>query len=201
MELLDKFICKGIAYYKKKREEDGIKQLGVSKDSNVRVTYPFFIAHPELVSIGNRTQILAGSRIQLYPELVEEEPHLKIGAGCFFGYRLCILVGADITIGNNVLMASDITIVSENHGINPECELPYMKQKLKVSSVIIGDNCWIGDKTIILPGVNIGEGCVIGGGAVVTKDIPPYSIAVGNPAYVIKMYDFDLHEWVKVTNS
>ncbi|WP_185752397.1 acyltransferase [Butyrivibrio sp. AE2032] len=197
MSLLDKAIRKGINYYKNKCEDEILSQLGVSKNRGIKIVHPFFIAHPELVAIGNGTQILAGSRIQLYPELVEEKPHLRIGSGCFFGYRLCILVGADITIGNNVLMASDITIVSENHGTNPESELPYKKQQLKVAPVTIGDNCWIGDKVIILPGTNIGEGCVIGGGAVVTKDIPSYSIAVGNPARVIKRYDFDMHKWVK----
>ena len=197
MNLLDKLICKGVAYYESKREEEVIKQLGIPKNSNVRVAYPFVMAHPELVTIGDGTQILADSRIQLYPELVDKKPQLQIGNGCFFGYRLCILVGADISIGNKVLMASDITIVSENHSVNPEAELPYMKQKLRVAPVTIGDNCWIGDKVIILPGVNVGEGCVVGAGAIVTKDIPPYSIAVGNPARVIKRYNFDMHKWVK----
>ncbi len=164
----------------------------------VTLYYPFRISHPELITIGKGTQILAESRIQLYPELVEKQPHLVIGENCFFGYRLCILGGADITIGKMVLMASDITVVSENHGIDPENELPYMKQQLQIAPVSIGDNCWIGDKVIILPGVTIGEGCVIGAGSVVSKSIPEYSIAVGNPARVIKRYSFDQHMWVKV---
>ena len=64
--------------------------------------------------------------------------------------------------------------------------------------ITVGDNCWIGEKTTILPGVNIGKGCVIGAMSVVTKDIPDYSIAAGNPARVIKRYDFEAHEWKKV---
>ena len=52
--------------------------------------------------------------------------------------------------------------------------------------MIIGDDCWIGRRVMIMPGVKIGEGCVIGAGAVVTKDIPPYSVAAGVPAKVVK---------------
>ena len=129
--------------------------------------------------------------------MTQEKPSLRIGNGCFFGYRLCILVGADIAIGDNVLVASDVTITSENHGMNPESDLPYMKQNITVKPVTIGNNCWIGERTLILPGVRIGEGCIVGGGSVVTKDIPSYSIAIGNPAHVIKHYDFQRHEWIR----
>jgi acetyltransferase-like isoleucine patch superfamily enzyme len=63
--------------------------------------------------------------------------------------------------------------------------------------VRIEKGCWIGEKVIILPGVNIGERSIIGAGSVVTKSIPAYSIAVGNPARVIKTWNKDSKQWVK----
>ena len=198
MKMLYRIIKKCEAYYIKQRENDAQNALGIDKEKNTKIHFPYILEHPELITIGNDTQILSNSRIQVFPKLVDTDPHLTIGNGCFMGFRLCVLAGADIKIGNNVLMASDVTIASENHGMDPENELPYMKQKLIVAPVTIGDNCWIGDKVIILPGTSIGQGSIIGAGAVVTKDVPAYSIAVGNPAHVIKKYDFGIHEWVKV---
>ena len=66
------------------------------------------------------------------------------------------------------------------------------------SKVIIGNNVWIGEGAAILSGVKIGEGSIIGTNSVVLKDIPPNSIAVGSPAKVIKKYDFDKKEWIKI---
>ncbi len=151
-----------------------------------------------LVEIGNNTQILANSRIQLYPSLVDNIPHIRIGNGCYLGYYLSLLAGEDIVIEDNVLMASGVLISSENHSIDPESNIPYMDQRLKAKPVRIGEGSWLGEKVMVMPGVTIGKKCVIGAGAIVTKDIPDYSIAVGNPAKVIKRYDFKEHEWVEI---
>ncbi len=197
--IADRFLKKLNTRYQILREEKLIQSLAGSYESeNVNIKYPFVVEHPELIRIHSNTTILSGARLQPYPELVEDMPHITIGKRCFFCYRLSMLAGADITVGDDVLVASDVSIISHNHGIDPESKEPYMKQKLETAPVSIGDNCWIGDKVIILPGVSIGKGCVIGGGAIVTRDVPDYSIAVGNPARVIKQYDFILHEWKRI---
>lgn len=184
--------------YDRGKEKDLLSHLREPlKIHEASVEYPFIVSHPELISIGRGTQILSYARVQPYPELVDKPPRVSIGQNCFMGYRTCILAGADITIGNDVLVASDVTIVSHNHRISPQETIPYIKQGICVSPIEIGDNCWIGDKVMILPGVKIGRGCVIGAGAVVTKSIPDYSIAVGNPARVIKQYDFSNEQWSK----
>jgi len=108
------------------------------------------------------------------------------------------LGGGKIDIGTNVLIASHVLITSENHSIDPECNIEYMNQPLLCSDVKIEDGCWIGEKVCILPGVTIGKKSVIGAGSVVTKNIPAYCIAVGNPARIIKKYDFDSHKWIKI---
>ena len=118
-----------------------------------------------------------------------EDNKLIIGDNCYFVNRNSFLVGGGMEIGNNCLFASDILVTSENHSIDPNLDRPY--EKLVMEPVKIGDSCWIGEKVVILPGVNIGEHSVIGAASVVTKDIPPYSIAVGNPARVIRKLERD----------
>ena len=110
-----------------------------------------------------------------------------------------------IEIGDNVLFGSKVYVTDHGHGIysgNDVHSLPSEHPTERLlnhnKQVIIGDNVWIGDNVVILPGVRIGNGCVIGSNAVVTKDIPDNCIAIGNPAVVIKTYDFNQKRWVKV---
>lgn len=154
----------------------------------------------EKISIGDNTVILKGARLSVFNSEKTNENIIDIGKNCYFCYGVSILSDSKskIIIGNEVLIASNVLITSENHGINPELTVPYMNQELTSGDVYIGDGTWIGERVCILPGVNIGKKCVIGAGSVVTKSVPDFSIAVGNPAKVIKKYDFILHKWVSV---
>jgi maltose O-acetyltransferase len=87
-----------------------------------------------------------------------------------------------LKLGNHVMMGDDITIITQNHRYLEQGYDGYVR-----GDVTIGDHVWIGDRTIILQGVNIGEHTIVGAGAVVTKDVPPYGIVGGNPARVIKI--------------
>jgi acetyltransferase-like isoleucine patch superfamily enzyme len=69
---------------------------------------------------------------------------------------------------------------------------------LKISPVEIGDESWIGENSVILPGVRIGRHCIIGANSVVNKDVPDFSVAAGQPAVIIKRYDYVSKEWIKV---
>lgn len=148
------------------------------------------------VFVGNDTTILTASRIQLYP-IGGKMPRIVFGDRCYIGYHNTFLAAADIIIGDEVLMASNILISSENHSTDPESPTPYMDQPLKAAPVRIGDGTWLGERVMVMPGVTIGKRCVIGGGSIVTKDVPDYSIAVGSPAHVVKTYDFERHEWLR----
>lgn len=183
--------------YKKTEGKLLCSQLGKC-GKNVSINAPNVVGHPELMEIGDDSVILDGARLQSYPGLGDDQPKIKIGKRCFLGYRLCILAGADVTLGDDVLMASDITLCSHNHGMDPETSIPYMSQKLTCKPIQIGDNCWIGDKVVVVAGVSIGKGAVIGAGSVVTKSVPDYSIAAGIPARVIKQWDFEKHRWENV---
>ncbi len=147
------------------------------------------------VSVGNNTIIGNNSRIQCYPNEQGRIGCLTIGNDCRIGNRCSFLCGGEISIGNGVLMASDILVSSENHSMDPESQLYYMSQPLKCDSVEIKDGCWIGEKVCILPGVSIGIKSIVGAGSIVTKSIPDNSLAVGNPARVIKTYNFEEHMW------
>lgn len=126
------------------------------------------------------------------------EPSLVIGTNFHATRNLTIQCAGQTTIGNDVLVASDVFIIDYNHGIDPSSP-SYLDNQLEVSEVVIEDGVWIGNNVIILPGVHIGKKAIIGAGSVVTKDIPSYSIAVGNPARVVKFYDFHNRRWTKAT--
>lgn len=165
--------------------------------SETEIKHPSYIPYKKNISIGNNTTILPNSRIQVCNYLTGLNSTIKIGSKCYFAYNLTILAGADIEIEDEVLIASNVFISSENHSMNPESPIPYMDQDLICKPVKIGSGTWIGEKASILPGVTIGKKCIIGTNAVVTKDIPDYSIAAGIPARVIKKYNFDSHKWEK----
>lgn len=149
------------------------------------------------IKIGDRTTILSNCRLSVYGD--SDRPNIIIGNDCYIGFGFSALAcsQAKIVIGNNVLFASNVLVTNENHGINPESFVPYMSQPLSARDVSIGSGCWIGEKVCILSGVSIGEKCIIGAGAIVTKSIPSYSIAAGNPARVLKVYNFETKKWEK----
>ena len=168
---------------------------------NVQISKPLVaLDGTKYMSIGNDCKINKYARMQCYTQENQQYGMIELGERCYIGYRFTVLSGPDgvIKIGNDVLIASDVIITNENHGMDPESELQYMDQPLSVSSVEIGDGCWIGEKVCIMPGVIIGKKSIIGAGSIVTHDVPAYSIAVGNPAKIIKTYDFNNHKWIKV---
>lgn len=118
--------------------------------------------------------------------------HVRITAGCRI---TCV---SKIELGNDVLIGPDVMIIDHNHGMNPSIKGGYSPQPLSIGRVKIDDGVWIGQRVIILPDVTIGKHSIIGAGSVVTKDVPEYCIAVGNPAKVIKMYNFVTQKWERI---
>lgn len=163
----------------------------------------------ELISMVKHSQMLcfkynslspdnSGERERLIRELIPnigedfaiEQPfhcdygiNLYIGKNFYANYNLTILDCARVTIGDNCFIGPNVSIYTPNHPLDVERRNALLETALPVT---IGDNVWIGGSAVINPGVTIGDNCVIGSGAVVTRDIPPNSLAVGNPARVIK---------------
>lgn len=121
---------------------------------------------------------------------------IRIADGVYMGSNITISTADSVIIEPNVLMASYISILGDNHDWNPD--IPH---RLNASPIRIGHHTWIGQNVVIVagnrPNLEIGQWCIIGAGSVVTRSIPDYSIAVGNPARVIKKYDFETHQWKK----
>lgn len=115
--------------------------------------------------------------------------HTRIGMGN-------TIIGP-VMIGNNVILAQNVVTSALNH--NFEDVLTTINQQgVKTDQIIIENNVWIGANSTILAGVHIGEHVVVGAGSVVTKDIPPFNVVVGNPARIVKEYDHKEQRWIKV---
>lgn len=145
--------------------------------------------------VGNNVRFGYNTRINFYDPT--EDSMLYIGDNSYIVNRCSFIVGGRIEIGRDVLIGSDVCIVSENHSIDPMSSIPYMKQDIVLGEITIGNGVWIGEKALILPNVTIGDKAVIAGGAVVTKDVPSKCIAAGNPAKIIKIYNEDNGKWEK----
>ena len=108
--------------------------------------------------------------------------NIHCGDNVYFNVNCVVLDTMEIKIGSHVLFGPGVQIYAASHPSDAET-----RKTLEFSKpVTIGDNCWIGGGAIILPGVTIGDNCIIGAGSVVTKDVPSNSLAVGNPAQIIK---------------
>ena len=109
--------------------------------------------------------------------------NISLGENFYSNYNLLILDCAPVVIGNNAIIAPNVSIFTAGHPIHSE---PRNQQLEYALPVIIGDNVWLGGNTVINPGVRIGENTVIGAGSIVTRDIPANVVAVGNPCRVLR---------------
>lgn len=130
-------------------------------------------------------------RIEAADAIIPGRPTLIFGDNVQINDRCHIASVMSICIGNNVLIASDVFITDHDHGdvSRATMEIPPALRDLICQPVIIGDNVWIGEKVIILKGVEVGQGAIIAAGAVVTKNVPPFSVVGGVPARILKTYE------------
>ncbi|NLW91131.1 MAG: acyltransferase [Syntrophomonadaceae bacterium] len=141
----------------------------------------FFCGEPGNISVGNNAVL--GANIDMY---AINGGKIQIG-NRFSANKNCMIDASEngsIIIGDNVLLARNVTIRSSDH-VFSRLDIPIRDQGHRGGEIIIGNDVWIAANAVILPDVNIGYGCVIGAGCVVTNDIPPLSIVAGVPGKII----------------
>ena len=146
----------------------------------------------ENINIGDNFFAGPNCRIEAWKEYngIHFNPIIKIGNNVKINSKCHIGAINEISIDDDVLIGSGVFITDHAHGTShlKDLKLPpnnrnlYSKGKVK-----IGSKCWICENAVILPGVTIGESSIVGAGAIVTKDVPPYSVVGGNPARVLKI--------------
>lgn len=152
-----------------------------------------FIQIGENVVFQSMAWLLALKQDNIEPKLIVEE-------GSIIGRFAHIVALRKVSIGKNVLMA-DKVYISDNIHEYKDITKPIMHQPILFKSEVeIGENSWIGENVSII-GAKIGKHCVIGANAVVSKDIPDYTIAVGSPAKVIKKFNHDTKEWEQLKDA
>lgn len=104
-----------------------------------------------------------------------------------------------VKVGNDVRLAQNVVLSGLNHNYT-EIDSPIHKQGVSTKPIVIEDESWIGANVVIVPGVTVGKHSIVAAGSVVTKDIPQYSVAAGNPARILKQYDFNTKTWEKFKN-
>lgn len=174
------------------RKSRGFKKIG----KNVIIRKDAKIINPKWIMAGDN--LVVGDRVTLsaYPlgEEVgnEDVVKMKIGDNCRLGDGSHLTAANYIEIGNNLLTGKKVLISDNSHGgftKNELCQPPVVRKIVSKGAVKIGDNVWLGENVAVLSGVTIGHGSIIGANSVVTKDVPPYCIACGNPAKVVRQMD------------
>ncbi len=148
------------------------------------------------IEIGARSAIWPGVKIVATSVFKNKTATVKIGRRCNLGDNLQIHCADSVTLGDNVGIAWDVIIMDHNyHSISRFAEGKHDREAdLDPRPVVIGNRVWLGIRTIVLKGVHIGDGSVIGAGSVVTRDIPPNTLAAGNPAKPIKVIQYADHK-------
>lgn len=109
--------------------------------------------------------------------------HIEVGKNFFANYNCTILDVGKVIIGDNCQLAPNVAIYTAGHPVHPASRNTLFEYGVEV---VIGNNVWIGGNAVICPGVRIGDNVVIGAGSVVTKDVPAWTVAAGNPCKVIR---------------
>lgn len=181
---------------------------------NLRIDLPRRIVNSKYMFLGDDISLGPGClliAITHYPTVSMQHPEKPRVKQAFnpkitIGHRVTATGGLqvaayrEITIEDDVVLASNINITDGLHGYENANE-PYKYQPIfRIAPIIIKRGCWIGQNVVILPGVTIGEFTIIGANSVVTKSIPAQCIAVGSPAKVIKQWDETTQSWVSVAS-
>ena len=187
---------KGISRYFKNAKN---KLIFGHYGSNVYIHPGGRIVRPRFMSIGDHVSIGLSTHILIHPECRDsKEIILRVENDVHIGHYNLIVARKSIILEKNVMLGPWVMVMDHTHHYE-DVEIPIKSQPMTdAAPVRLEKGCWVGAYVFISPNVTIGQQAIIGAHSVVNCDIPPYSVAVGSPARVIKRYDFDLKQWVRV---
>lgn len=177
----------------------GLKQLG----SNSWVLMPRRIEGKRYTELGHDSVVMSGSTICAIDsyESHRYRPSIRIGNNVYIGQHVWITAIGSISIGDGAVFSEHVYVTDCFHGFSPDNGL-IMKQGLETKGgVSIGANCFLGYRVAVMPGVELGEWCIVGANSVVTRSFPPYSMIAGAPARLIKSYSHELGRWVPAVEN
>ncbi|MBI3955615.1 acyltransferase [Candidatus Gottesmanbacteria bacterium] len=158
-------------------------------------------SNEKYISIGNNVNIGSFCRITVSTEFggvkckSKNRIRIKVGNNVDIGNNTFISANNNIEVGNHVIMAPYVFLTDHDHGFLDVNKNLHEQPLTEGGYVKIGDNVFLGVKSTILKNVTIGEHSTVAANSVVTKDVPPYSIVAGNPARIIKTYNFRRKRW------
>ncbi len=156
-----------------------------------------------LIRRRTRMDVLPFNRFELGTDsTIEDFCTINNGVGdVFIGDRTRIGLGdvliGPVKVGNDVMFAQNVVLSGLNHGYE-DISLPPSRQKVSTKPIVVEDEVWIGANAVVTSGVTLGKHSVVAAGCVVVKDVPPYSVVVGNPGKILKQYDLETKQWIRV---
>lgn len=174
------------------------RPIGVTFGERSYIHRPFSISGRDCVKIGNRSSIASGLRIQAIKEYagIAYQPLIEIGDDVYIGSNAYFTAINNISIGNGSVLSEQIYITDEFHGMDPYAGLIMMQSLTSKGPVIIGRSCFLGFRASIMPGVTLGDHCIVGANATVTHSFPAYSMIGGSPARLLKQYSSETGTWL-----
>lgn len=168
------------------------------KGKRTTIKKPLLLSGKRNIFLGSDVRILNNARIETVDFWKNQKftPCLKIGDRTTIEQNCHIVACGDLLIGEDCVFSADVYVSDCNHGL--EMGKNVLQNSLEYKHTSIGNGCFLGIGVKVLPGVTLGNYCVVGANSVVTKSFPSYSMVVGNPARLIKIYDVENKKWVKI---
>ncbi len=158
------------------------------------ICWPAYVVGGRAISLGREVIIWHHARLEAFNA---HRGILRISIGDGTNIQPYVHIGAaeSVNIGRGVLVASAVYISDHDHDWSDPADPVIANSRVVAAPVEIGDFAWLGERVIVLKGVRIGAHSIIGAGSIVTRDIPPYVVAVGAPARVVRRYEHNLRTW------